>query len=172
MKRSELSAVFKEHKDAVYGFAYRMTGSAFDAEEVCQDCFLALLGDAATFDPRRGTWRCFLIGVTRNLVLKRWRSEGRFDTIEDHEGLVEPVDPSSRETSELVAQAVGALPPLQREALILAEYEGFTLKEIAETVEAEVGTVKARLHRARQNLRHALAPLAPTAGVKQHATTQ
>jgi RNA polymerase sigma-70 factor (ECF subfamily) len=71
-----------------------------------------------------------------------------------------------------VAQAVGALPPLQREALILAEYEGFTLKEIAETVEAEVGTVKARLHRARQNLRHALAPLAPTAGVKQHATTQ
>ena len=53
-----------------------------------------------------------------------------------------------------------ALPPLQREALILAEYDGFSLCEVARIVEAEVGTVKARLHRARENLRQALAPLA------------
>ena len=59
----------------------------------------------------------------------------------------------------MVAQAVTALPPLQREALVLAEYEGLTLKEIAVAVDAEVGTVKARLATApRENLRAALAP--------------
>ena len=58
------------------------------------------------------------------------------------------------------------LPPLQREALILAEYEDLSLKEIAGTVEVEIGTVKARLHRASENLRRVLAPLSPN-GVKQ-----
>ena len=54
---------------------------------------------------------------------------------------------------------MAALPPLQREVLLLAEYEDLSLDEIARAVEAEVGTVKARLHRARENLRRMLAPL-------------
>jgi RNA polymerase sigma-70 factor (ECF subfamily) len=54
---------------------------------------------------------------------------------------------------------VRALPPLQREVVILVEYEGLTLAEVARAVDAEVGTVKSRLHRARENLRRALAPL-------------
>ena len=62
-------------------------------------------------------------------------------------------------SEEIVAGAVRELPPLQREALILAEYEGLSLEEIAQAVEAEVGTVKSRLHRARENLRRMLAPL-------------
>ena len=59
----------------------------------------------------------------------------------------------------IVAEAVQALPPLQREVVILFEYEGLTLDEVARAVEAETGTVKSRLHRARQNLRRMLAPL-------------
>ena len=161
MKRSEFNAAFREHKDAVYGFSYRMTGNAHDAEEVAQDCFLALLRNAARYDPERGTLRCFLLGVARNLILKRWRAESRWNAIGDEEPTVEPINPAGQETAALVAQAVNALPPLQREVLVLAEYEGLSLKEIAGTVEAEVGTVKARLHRARENLRRALAPLAP-----------
>jgi RNA polymerase sigma-70 factor (ECF subfamily) len=51
------------------------------------------------------------------------------------------------------------LPPLQREVLILSEYEDLSLEEIARAVEAEVGTVKSRLHRARENLKQMLAPL-------------
>jgi RNA polymerase sigma-70 factor (ECF subfamily) len=57
-----------------------------------------------------------------------------------------------------VAAAVVALPPLQREALILATYEGLSLRETADTLMVEVGTVKARLHRARENLKLMLAP--------------
>ena len=52
-----------------------------------------------------------------------------------------------------------ALRPLQREVVILAEYEGLTLAEIARAVDADVGTVKSRLHRARENLRRMLSPL-------------
>jgi RNA polymerase sigma-70 factor (ECF subfamily) len=51
------------------------------------------------------------------------------------------------------------LPLVQREALVLAQYEGFSLAEIAETVGADIGTVKSRLHRARENMRRLLAPL-------------
>ena len=69
------------------------------------------------------------------------------------------MDPTACETSELVAQAVRSLPPLQREALILFEYEELTLEQVAHAVDAEVGAVKARLHWARDSLRRMLAPL-------------
>ena len=70
------------------------------------------------------------------------------------------------ETSHIVADAVRALPPLQREALVLAEYEQLSLEDIARIVDAEVGTVKSRLHRARENLRRMLAPLKPASAVR------
>ena len=62
------------------------------------------------------------------------------------------------EAATAVERAVAALPLLEREALILFQYEGLTLAEIAEVVGAEVGTVKGRLHRARERLRIELAP--------------
>ena len=170
MTKAEFNVAFSEHKDAVYGFAYRMTNSPDQGEDITQDCFLAMLAQSGRYDPARGTLRCFLIGIARNLTFKRWRADQRWDPLDAIDEIaVEPIDPAAANTAELVARAVSALPPLQREALILAEYEGFSLKEIAQTVEAEVGTVKARLHRARENLRHALAPLAPSAaaGVEQ-----
>jgi RNA polymerase sigma factor (sigma-70 family) len=60
------------------------------------------------------------------------------------------------ELSLKVKEAVSNLPPMQREALILFEYEGLALSEIAEMVGADVGAVKARLHRARQGLKGSL----------------
>jgi RNA polymerase sigma-70 factor (ECF subfamily) len=72
-----------------------------------------------------------------------------------------PVSIERSEISHIVAEAVRGLPLLQREVLILAEYEELSLEEIARAVESEVGTVKSRLHRARENLRRMLAPLKP-----------
>ena len=62
------------------------------------------------------------------------------------------------ELSQKIREAVTSLPPLQREALVLFEYEGLALNEIAEVVGSDVGAVKARLHRAREALRAALRP--------------
>jgi RNA polymerase sigma-70 factor (ECF subfamily) len=50
------------------------------------------------------------------------------------------------------------LPPLQKEALVLFEYEGMALSEIASMIGTDVGAVKSRLHRARERLRNALRP--------------
>jgi RNA polymerase sigma-70 factor (ECF subfamily) len=155
---------FREHKDAVYAFAFRMTGSASAAEDVAQDCFLELLRYRDRFDKSRGSLRSYLLGVTRNLALKRWRAEHRLDPLDDQEIRSIPIDWTSGETSLRVREAVQSLPPLQREAVVLFEYEGLTLEEIAGVSGVDVGTVKSRLHRAREKLRHLLAPLRNAVG--------
>jgi RNA polymerase sigma-70 factor, ECF subfamily len=171
MTDGEFRTAFDEHKDAVYRFAWRMTRSAATAEDIAQECFLALLRLPDRYDPKRGLLRAFLLGVARNLALKHWRSENRWDPLDEESFAAAPIDGRSRETAEVVSEAIAALPPLQREALILAEYEGLSLEEIACAVEVETGAVKARLHRARENLRRMLAPLREQ-GRSKHGTVE
>jgi len=161
---AEFEVVFREHKDAVYRFAWRMTGSPTAAEDVAQDVFLSLLHQPDRFDPARGSLRPFLLGITRNLALKRWRGESRWEDLEGEQFEAEPVAPATLENGEVaefIGKAVHSLPPLQREVLVLAEYEELSLDEIAHVAQAEVGTIKSRLHRARENLKRMLAPLKP-----------
>ncbi|HZI78016.1 MAG TPA: RNA polymerase sigma factor [Vicinamibacterales bacterium] len=159
MTDAEFQAAFEQHKDAVYRFAWRMSGSAAAAEDITQDVFVGLLRHPDRFDPGRGTLRALLLGIARNLALKRWRKEHRLEPLDEEAMAAEPVDLGRGEVGDMVGRAVGALGPLQREVVILAEYEGLTLAEIARAVDADVGTVKSRLHRARENLRRTLAPL-------------
>lgn len=158
MTEQEFRQAFYSHKDAVYGFALRMTGSVPMAEDIAQDCFVELMRHPARFDPERGSLKQFLLGVARNLVYRRWRTEQRFDQIED-DARFEAPDLTAGAVSGLIAAAIQSLPPLQREALVLFEYEGFTLQEIGSLVNADIGSVKSRLHRAREKLRYVLAPL-------------
>ena len=158
MTDAVFQAAFEEHKDAVYRFAWRMSSSPSAAEDITQDVFLALLG-SDRFDPARGSLRAFMLGIARNLVLKRWRDEQRWNELDDEQFVAAPVDIEQTEIGEIVGRAVRSLPPLQREVVILAEYEDLPLADIARAVGAEVGTVKSRLHRGRENLRKMLAPL-------------
>ena len=109
--------------------------------------------------------RTYLYAAARNLSLKYFRSSGREGSLD--ELTAEPVGPVGQqplhrlldeELSQKVKEAVTSLPPLQREALVLFEYEGLPLSEIAEVVGSDVGAVKARLHRAREGLRTTLRP--------------
>lgn len=159
MTDAEFLAAFDQHKDAVYRFAWRMCGSPSAAEDIAQDVFVALLRHPDRFDPARGTLRAFLMGIARNLALKRWRAEHRFEPLDDEAFVAAPIDEARGEVGDIVGRAVQALPPLQREALILVEYEELTLAEVARAADADVGTIKSRLHRARENLRRALMPL-------------
>jgi RNA polymerase sigma-70 factor, ECF subfamily len=164
MTDPEFREAYGRHKHILYRFAWRMTGSPSAAEDLVQDCFLALLDNPAAFDSRRGTLRSFLIG-TRNLSLKRLRGERTFDELDDDCAACQPIDPDGLERDATVARAVAALPPLQREALILAEYEELPLEEIARIVGVELAAVKSRLRRARENLRRMLAPCLDTKGI-------
>jgi RNA polymerase sigma-70 factor (ECF subfamily) len=156
---AEIQAAFEQHKDAVYRFAWRMSGSASAAEDITQDAFVGLLRHPERFSPVRGTLRAFLLGIARNLALKRWRSEHRHEPLEDDAMAAAPVDLDRGAIGDIVGRAVQALVPFQREVVILVEYEGLTLAEVALAVDADIGTVKSRLHRARENLRRTLAPL-------------
>ena len=158
--------LYERHRDAVFRFAYRMLGSVALAEDVAQDCFLGLIKQPERFDPSRGAaLRTYLYAAARNLALKHFRRQGHEATVEElteeprvaasQEPLGKLLD---KELSFEVRRAIDDLPPMQREALILFEYEELSLAEIALIVGADVGTVKARLHRARQRLRRSLAP--------------
>ena len=158
-------ALYERHRDAVFRFAYRMLGSAALAEDVAHDCFLSLLKRPEGFDPNRASLRTFLLGAARNQALKHFRSQRGatgLDDLTEEPQAPERQEPLSRllddELSLEVQKAIDNLPPLQREALILFEYEELALSEIGAVVGADVGTVKARLHRARQGLRKQLAP--------------
>ncbi|MBD0373515.1 MAG: RNA polymerase sigma factor [Pyrinomonadaceae bacterium] len=157
--------LYERHRDAVFRFAYRMLGQSAQAEDVTQECFLSLVRRPEGFDESRAKLRTYLLGAARNISLKSLRRQGQevgleeFTEEPDLERSEEPLRKLlDEELAFEVSRAVAALPPLQREALVLYEYEELSLKEVAEVVETDVGTVKARLHRARARLRRALEP--------------
>ena len=164
MTDAEFREAYGRHKDMLYRFAWRMTGSAAAAEDLVQDCFVILWRNTAAYNRERGELRSFLIGVTRNLALKRLRWDRPYDQLDEESATCGPIDPAGMERGEMVALAVAALPPIQRETLILADYEELSLVEIAQASGAELAAVKSRLHRARMNLRRMLAPLLETKG--------
>lgn len=137
---------------------------------------MALWRKPEAYDPTRGALRPFLLGTARNLILKSWRDQHAHEPLDDDLLVCSPVDLAHGERAEAVSKAVLRLPPLQREALVLAEYEEMPLEEIARTTQAELAAVKSRLHRARQNLRRMLAPLLNPTGFKEkgvcHGTKQ
>jgi len=146
---------FDRYHQAVFQFAYRLTMRADVAEDITQECFLALVQAPGRFDASRGPIKTYLFGIARNLVLKELRDSHGETVLEEAPA---PVERPGAELASVVAQAVAALPPLQREAVVLFEYEGFTLEEIAAVTGADTGTIKSRLHRARESLKKALRP--------------
>jgi len=170
MTEADFRDAFYRHKDVVYRFAYRMTGEGSTAEDLVQDCFAALWQKPQGYRAERGPLRTYLLGVTRNLVFKHWRRRRPQEPLDDEISIASPLDIASLERSDAVRKAVLLLPPLQREALVLAEYEEMSLDEIAKATGAELAAVKSRLYRARQNLRRMLAPLLESKG-KVNATS-
>lgn len=154
--------IYRRYRDRVYRFAYRMTGSADAARDVTHTCFASLLESPSRYDGRRAALGTYLCTAARNQSLRHasraWR-EGQGVASPDLRPAKGP-GPLERvleeERARIVREALARLPPLHREVLILAEYEELDLATIAETVGAEVGAVKVRLHRARRKLRLAL----------------
>jgi len=151
--------LFDEHHLPLFRFAYRLTGSMADAEDIVQECFLSLLRKGCTYDPKRTPIRTYLFGIVRNQSLKRLRksSFGLDGTA--------PLSPESEvlrnEMEDAVARAVMELPDIQREVLVLAHYEQMPLAEIAQVLGVELGAAKSRLQRARASLKETLAVYAP-----------
>ena len=151
--------LYERYRDPIFRFAYRLLGSAAAAEDVAHDCFLSLIKEPGRFDPKKASLRTYLYAAARNLAAKRYHSAGRETGMSElgNEPATEQPGPMSQildsELAAEVAQAIAELPPLQREALVLFEYEEMSLAEIGAVVGADSNTVKARLFRAREKLR-------------------
>ena len=161
--RTAFQRLYERHWKAVYNYAWLLTRSVPDAEDVTQECFLALIRKPASFDHTRAQLRTWLIAVVRRQHLGRCRSSGResgsseLDRILIAPGLDE--DLIRAERADAVHQALTALPAAQQEALYLFEFEGLSLSEVAGILEIETNAVKARLYRAREQLKQLLKPL-------------
>jgi len=168
MIEHDLKKAFDQHKNAVYRFAWRLTHSPAVAEDITQDVFLTLLRAPKT-ERTPQMLRGYLLGIARNLALRYWREEHRWASLEGDASnsgedllITEPLSADSLDASHAVSTAISVLPPLQREVLILSAYEGLSLKEITAITNTTVTTVKARLFRARENMKRMLGPLRVT----------
>lgn len=169
-----LARVYELYRDRVYGFAYRMLGVQAIAEEITHEAFLALIKRPEKYDSSKGSVLTFLCVVARSRILMRFRSHG--DALEDSfdeqdfvastaSGERDPL--SSLLEQELAAKindAVLSLPALQREAIILREFQELSYEEISIVTGVEINVVAARLHRARTALARQLAPYVETKG--------
>ena len=157
--------LYDRHRQPIFRFAYRLLGEVDVAEDVTHDCFLSLIRKPENFRPERASLRTYLFAAARNLALKHFRNSGRETGLEEvnEEPRLSPRQEPLRklldeELAAEVRKAVFSLPPLQREALILFEYEELSLNEVAEITGADVGAVKSRLYRARERLKTVLRP--------------
>jgi len=155
--------LYERHWKAVYSYAWLLTQSVPDAEDLTQECFLTLIRKPESFVPDRAQLRTWLIAVIRRQHLGRSRRSVRDSSIDDEEdfhvapGLEEEL--IRLERADAVRLAMNALPPAQREALYLFEFEQLSLAEVAGILGIEVNAVKARLYRGRERLKLLLAPL-------------
>jgi len=157
--------LYDRYREPIFRFAYRLLGSVEVAEDVTHDCFLSLIRKPQNYRPERASLKTYLYAAARNLALKHFRDQGRETGLD--EVSEEPKESPRRgplrrlldeELATQVREAVFSLPPLQREALILFEYEGLSLNEVAEVAGTDTGAIKARLYRAREGMRRMLRP--------------
>jgi len=159
-KTAAFQILYERYRDPIFRFAYRMLGSVEAAEDVVHDCFLGLIKEPGRFDSTKASLRTYLYAAARNQAAKRYLNSSRESGIEElprepqMAAHLEPIrQVLDNELAGEVQRAIESLPPLQREALVLFEYEDLSLAEIGAIVGADSNAVKARLFRARDKLR-------------------
>jgi RNA polymerase sigma-70 factor (ECF subfamily) len=159
--RTAFEQLYRAYQRRVFGYLFRMMGSAANAEEVTADVMVEVWKVARTFrgDSKVSTW---IFGIARFKglsVLRRART-----TSVDVEEAVHVADPGELQDEALVRQsmkagireALGKLSKEHREVMELTFFEGFSYPEIAKLIDCPVGTVKTRMFHARKQLRDLL----------------
>jgi len=147
------------HYDSLYRYAYRLSGSAADAEDLTQEAFgKALTRLSQLREPERA--KAWLFRIVRNGYLHRVRDSQRhrqvpLDQVGDLPGREEPVPLSI--DPQVLQQALNELDETFRTPLILFYFEEFSYREIADHMDLPIGTVMSRLARAKSYLRTRLA---------------
>jgi RNA polymerase sigma-70 factor (ECF subfamily) len=163
--------------DAVYTFAYRLTADATQAEDLVQEVYLKAWRFMNRYEEGTNA-KAWLFKICRNAFINEYRSKKSRPYKVDYEDVVvyhnedDPVAPryfglheemGSKLMGDEVTLAINALSPSFR-SVVLLDLEDFTYEEIAAILEIPIGTVRSRLHRARNVLAEKLREYAEAQG--------
>jgi RNA polymerase sigma-70 factor, ECF subfamily len=164
--------LYRRHHPAVFRFAVHMCGSTSAAEDITQEVFVFLIETPGSFDPKRGSLAAFLLGIARNLSLRHLRKESGISELpEASMSLQSPLsDLLHGERLERMRKAILSLPAAYREVILLCELSELSYEEAASVLGCAVGTVRSRLHRARNLLLRKLGLPAPAEKPEQGGT--
>jgi RNA polymerase sigma factor (sigma-70 family) len=160
----QFTAVYDKYFRDIYRYvAGRLDTQA--ADDIAAETFLVAFGRRDRFDPGRGNLRPWLFGIATNLVARHRRTEarhyralshtGREPVIESHENRVVTSVTAERMRARLV-RALAALPPGERDVVLLVALSQLSHEEVAEALGISYGTVGSRLSRARKRLQNAI----------------
>jgi RNA polymerase sigma-70 factor (ECF subfamily) len=150
--------LFHRYKQPVYGFFFRRLADPAHAEELTQETFLALLRAATRYEPR-ALFRTYLYAIGFKILRAHRRKAAFRAAFFGHRN--SSVDPARRDATEAglwVRHAVEKLEPVDREILMLREFEQLSYAEMADLLQLPLNTVRSRLFRARTALRDLLLP--------------
>jgi RNA polymerase sigma-70 factor (ECF subfamily) len=152
---------------------FHMASQSLDpgtAEEIVQDVFLSVWRKAQSFDPKKGSFRPWLMQIAHYRMLNELRARSRRPQLDPDAGadILEQISDTRDEPAEAAWQsfrksavraAVNRLPPAQRQALSLAYFDDLSHDQVAVALRLPLGTVKTRIRAAAHKLRFMLAPL-------------
>lgn len=166
---------FLPHLDSLYFFALKLTGNEDSAQDLVQETFLKAFRFCDKYQEGTNA-KAWLFKILKNIFINEFRKEKRQGQYVDFESVAPTISEDEEETkipsamveeeasstslSDEVAKALASLPVEFRTIIILADVEQFTYEEIAAILDIPIGTVRSRLHRARQLLREKLLPYA------------
>ncbi len=157
-------ALFMRYKQPLFGFFWRRVADRAQAEELTQEAFVAVIRAAPRYEPS-AKFRTYLYAIALK-ILRAYRRKAAFRATflgspGEH---VEPSAESSVVTQLFMREALKRLDAMDREILLLREFEQLSYAEIAELLKLPVNTVRSRLFRARTALRELLSEHASTSG--------
>ena len=150
---ADTDILFAEHQQGVFRYLCRIVGRAETARDLTQEVFLRV-ARARVPDADSAGRRAWVFKIARNLALNHVR-----DTRHEarHVEVMDSAEPATQELAVAIRQALDALAELDRDVFLLRETAGLGYDEIAAACDLTVEAVRARLRRARQELREALA---------------
>jgi RNA polymerase sigma factor (sigma-70 family) len=149
--RDAFDELFARHRQALFGFFRRRLANRERAEDLAQETFLAMIRATSRYQPR-ALVRTYLFGIAMNLL----SAERRRERIDQPFSGAEASISGSPDEALWVREAMAKLDDVDREVLMLREYEQLAYAEIAELLGVPVNTVRSRLFRARMALRRRL----------------
>ena len=152
------ASLYRKYQASVYRFSLQISGRRHLAEDVTQETFLALIRAAHRYQPERGPLLLYLFGIARKLAWKSMRRERFFSSLDD-DHVVEPVclpdlagDLARKAEVKQLTEAIVSLPRKYREIAVLCCLQELSYEEAATVVGCSLGTVRSRLHRAKDLL--------------------